>query len=263
MLAIVTGSSRGFGRTLLESCDKLGFETVGLCRKPVLKNEISCDLSNENSYKDVIERVSVFKTSATKFKNGTEFKRIVVIHNAGSVGPIDKKFEENTNLEKDLRTYLEVNLVSFASLTSQVYKHFPNSEITFVNISSLCAVAPFSTLGFYCSGKAARDMFFGCLAKESEDGERRVRFLNYAPGPLDTDMYKTIEDESASDSIKNMFGENRKGILSVGQSCDILMKLVFPEKFDSKWDGVYKWKSGDHVDYFDVVEDLAPEGFEN
>ena len=148
MLAIVTGSSRGFGRTLLESCEKLGYETVGLCRKPVLKNEISCDLSNENSYKDVIERVSVFKNSATKFKNGTEFKKIVVIHNAGSIGPIDKKFEENTNLEKDLRTYLEVNLVSFASLTSQVYKHFPNSEITFVNISSLCAVAPFSTLGF-------------------------------------------------------------------------------------------------------------------
>merc|ERR1711934_1239550 len=113
-------------------------------------------------------------------------------------------------------------------------------------------------------------MFFGCLAKENEGGEsistgeskstgdRKVKFLNYAPGPLDTDMYKTIEDESASDSVKSMFGENRKAILSVGQSCEVLMRLVFPGEYDSKWDGVYKWKSGDHVDYFDVVEDIAP-----
>ena len=37
---------------------------------------------------------------------------------------------------------------------------------------------------FLIQGKAARDRFFETLAKEEID----VRVLNYAPGPLDTDM---------------------------------------------------------------------------
>ena len=39
------------------------------------------------------------------------------------------------------------------------------------------------------SGKAARDMFFKVLAAEEKD----ISVLNYAPGPLDTHMFHSLQ----------------------------------------------------------------------
>jgi sepiapterin reductase len=44
----------------------------------------------------------------------------------------------------------------------------------------------------YCAGKAARDMYHRVLAEENKDGT--IRVLNYAPGPLDTDMQREIRE---------------------------------------------------------------------
>ena len=40
------------------------------------------------------------------------------------------------------------------------------------------------------TGKAARDIFFDTISKEEPD----IRVLNYAPGPLDTDMQKQCRE---------------------------------------------------------------------
>lgn len=69
-----------------------------------------------------------------------------------------------------------------------------------VNVSSLCAVQAFDSWGIYCAGKAARDMYHSVLAQEQtkkqESGAtasaEKILVLNYAPGPLDTDMQKEI-----------------------------------------------------------------------
>ena len=74
-----------------------------------------------------------------------------------------------------------------------------------VNVSSLCAVQAFDSWGIYCAGKAARDMYHAVLAQEltkqaaaTVEGTaggvsgRKMLVLNYAPGPLDTDMQKEI-----------------------------------------------------------------------
>ncbi len=60
----------------------------------------------------------------------------------------------------------------------------PLPERTVVNISSLMALRAQETWSLYCSGKAARDMFFRVVAAE----EKGVTVLNYAPGPVLTDM---------------------------------------------------------------------------
>ncbi len=57
-------------------------------------------------------------------------------------------------------------------------------ERTVVNVSSLMALRAQETWSLYCSGKAARDMFFQVVAEE----EKGVTVLNYAPGPVLTDM---------------------------------------------------------------------------
>jgi NAD(P)-dependent dehydrogenase (short-subunit alcohol dehydrogenase family) len=94
------------------------------------------------------------------------------------------------------------NVTSTCYLTSQLlYKYKEKqydinnnivTELIIVNISSLAAIQPFSTWGLYCTGKAARDMFFSTIAAENRNGT--VSVLNYAPGPLDTDMQTEIRD---------------------------------------------------------------------
>jgi sepiapterin reductase len=74
-----------------------------------------------------------------------------------------------------------------------------------VNVSSLSAVQAFDSKGIYCAGKAAREMYHAVLAQELANqaavtvegsaggiSARKMLVLNYAPGPLDTDMQKEL-----------------------------------------------------------------------
>lgn len=53
----------------------------------------------------------------------------------------------------------------------------------------------------FFSGKAARDMFFRVVAEECLS----VRFLNYAPGPMETDMLEEIQSSCYDDVTRDMF----------------------------------------------------------
>lgn len=72
-----------------------------------------------------------------------------------------------------------------------------------------------------------------------------VNVLNYSPGPVDTDMLQTMTNTVGDKDTKASFKEMRDKnvILSTEQTvrrlCDVLLKK--------------KYKSGDHVDYFDEI----------
>ena len=51
------------------------------------------------------------------------------------------------------------------------------------------------------AGKAARDMLFRTMALE----EPEIRILNYAPGPVDTDMQVIARSKTADKELKQMF----------------------------------------------------------
>ena len=62
---------------------------------------------------------------------------------------------------------------------------------TVINVSSLLGIQAWKSVGHYCSVKAAREMLFKVLALENPDN---MRVLNYAPGPIDTEMVKVRRD---------------------------------------------------------------------
>lgn len=119
---------------------------------------------------------------------------------------------------------------------------------TIVNISSLAAVQVFSTWGMYCSGKAARDMFHKVLAEEvkkTSPAGRTVSVLNYAPGPMDTDMNLAIRESPEADEECKAFFVNMRntgGLVDVGVSADKLVRLVSSDRVFS----------GEHVDFYDA-----------
>lgn len=69
----------------------------------------------------------------------------------------------------------------------------------------------------YFTGKAARDMYMQVLAQERSN----LRVLNYAPGPLSTEMYCEIRDTSFDSEIRDSFqGQQFIPILFVGLVLD-------------------------------------------
>lgn len=66
-----------------------------------------------------------------------------------------------------------------------------------------------------------------------------VDVLNYSPGPVDTDMLQTFRKEmSNKEFIKSLT------VLTTEQTINRLIEVLKN----------HKYKSGDHVDYFDKLE---------
>lgn len=67
----------------------------------------------------------------------------------------------------------------------RLFSRFSSNPHRYVTqVTSEMALSPHATLALYCSGKAARDMFFKVVAKEHPD----VKVLQYSPGSMNTDL---------------------------------------------------------------------------
>lgn len=73
---------------------------------------------------------------------------------------------------------MALNLYSVTALTSEFLKVFNSGQRCVLNITSLCAIKPFKSMGYYCVGKAAREMYFKVLTDENPS----LDILNYSPG---------------------------------------------------------------------------------
>ncbi|NXC27416.1 SPRE reductase, partial [Campylorhamphus procurvoides] len=160
----------------------------------------------------------------------------------GSLGDISKSFLDLTDPD-DINAYFAFNVTSALSFTSSALQAFgdrPGSRRTVVNISSLCALKPFKNWALYCSGKAARDMMFQVLALE----EPQIRVLNYAPGPLDTDMQLLARTKTGDPEMRQYFQSLQESgkLIDCTVSAQKLLKLLEEDTF----------QSGAHVDFYDI-----------
>lgn len=93
--------------------------------------------------------------------NPNQFDEVVVIHNVGSVGDVAKSTVEMTDFN-EWRKYYDLNVFSPAVLNGVFMELFKEKSIKkhVINITSLCGIQPMKSVGFYCTGKAAREMYF-------------------------------------------------------------------------------------------------------
>jgi len=96
--------------------------------------------------------------------------------------------------------------------------------------------------------KAARDMLHRSIALESEHREGNVKTLNYAPGPMETDMQTEIRNgmRAAESHLSEAFTamHEQGGLLDPGYSAKKLLRLLAEDDF----------VSGSHVDVYDLPE---------
>lgn len=126
---------------------------------------------------------------------------------------------------------------------SHTHSYSSEQDSVIVNVSSLAALVPFRSWAVYCAGKAARDMALRVIAEDTA-GER-LRVLNYAPGPLDTDMQRLVRTSRGVDpALQRQFrnAEQRAELVRPIDSAETLLSLI---------EGA-TYTSGAHVDYYDL-----------
>ena len=124
-------------------------------------------------------------------QHSVAYATTLYINNAGTLGDLKYIGKDNSSVF-DINNYLQTNLTSNMYLVEQLMSYYFNKQLNtdalrVVNISSLAAIQPTVSWGLYSTVKAAKEMFFQTLALEHAN-DAAVRVLNYAPGPLDTNV---------------------------------------------------------------------------
>jgi sepiapterin reductase len=254
---LITGASKGIGRKFaIEFAHRFASNSllVLLARSESGLRETKDLVNSVNAYVKVkIYPTDLSKPSPELFlgmietsltESGykpTDFDLSLIVHNAGSVGDVSEETSNMSNPEK-WQEYFSLNFFSVACLNSQFLKVFPEGSAkqrSVVNVTSLCAIKPFKSMGYYCTGKASREMFFRVLAEENPT----LNVLSYAPGPVDTDMVSEIISGTGDADIKGMFVNLKKTemILTADQTTKRIIDVLESGKFES----------GQHVDYYD------------
>ncbi|XP_046742676.1 sepiapterin reductase-like [Diprion similis] len=247
---LVTGASQGIGRQIAQSFAPLlgddssvlliarnagGLqETVNKLPRGLSVHTASIDLSTATAHKlkDVINKV-------LGAAGAMQFEKAVVVHNAASIGDLTKSTVAMTDF-KIWQEYYDLNVFAPAVLNGvfmEIFNDYTKVVRLVINISSFNAIQPYEFMGYYCSGKAAREMFFKVFAIENPN----VNVLNYSPGPVDTDMLHAVHtytSEVKHEETKK-FMKNRH-VLTTEQTVTRLLEVL----------KLQKYKSGSHVDYY-------------
>ncbi|XP_041982318.1 sepiapterin reductase [Aricia agestis] len=249
---VVSGASQGIGRAIaVEVAKLLGPKSVmlllarnkqelaitaSLCESPnvkVIPTSIDLGVATE-------AEMSVVLKQALKGYSPEDFANSLIFHNVGSLGNLAVETFRMENVE-ELRQYYDLNVFKVISLNTQFLKIFEDVEdrVIIVNITSLCAIKPMGGMAYYCSGKAAREMYFKVLAEE----KKNIRVLNYAPGPVETAMIDYIVSEAVNENLKDVFNsfKNQGSLLKPEITAKKCVKVLLAGKFGP----------GEHVDFFD------------
>ncbi|XP_055844896.1 sepiapterin reductase [Episyrphus balteatus] len=249
---ILTGASKGIGKTLAIECCRL-FKPESLAilfarsasGLEETRNEIiavNSDITVKVFPLDLGEISSEeYHDTLTNALDGVgvnDFERAFIVHNVGSVGDVTKSAKELGDIE-NWKKYFHLNVFGVCALNTEFMRRFEDIPKLVVNITSKVGIEPFPSMAEYGAGKAAREMYFRVLALEEKD----TTVLNYSPGPVDTDMTIIVQEESMSEELREGFRSSREQKTILTTQLTTAKCLAVLKEF--------KFKSGDHVDYYD------------
>jgi sepiapterin reductase len=203
---------------------------------------------------DLSDQAAVVLLAEQQFTSRSflDYTHVTFINNAQTINPIGTI---DTGMDPTALTRaMQLNIASPMYLTSECLRSLRDSSrapsrAAVVNISSLWATEAAASFGVYSASKAAMEMFYEVLAKETLNNNTSppVKVLNYAPGPLDSSLQAEIRDSPRSDPDWQ-------------QSCCQMKEdgtLIDPDKSARKCALLIiqeLYESGDHIDYYDQIE---------
>ena len=187
-LAIVSGCSRGLGLAIVTKLHEKGFDILGVSRsapppaqKEIMSHCYSCDLSQPEQVE------TLFHSNIKGHMAGRD--RVVLVNNAGSLGPIGPSSLFGDDAEGSIRRLdatLRLNVTTPMWLSGAVLREASEEvAVRIINISSGAAGSAYPGWATYCTSKAALRMSGQVLAVDSEEFDelkgRDIRVFDYAP----------------------------------------------------------------------------------
>jgi sepiapterin reductase len=256
---LVTGASRGLGRTIaIEFSKKVAPGSVFLLvarTADALEETKAAVLAESPSVEVITKPLDLGKPNKETYlelvtsavtangRSARDFEHAILVHNAGSLGNLALKVSQFEDID-EIESYYSFNVFSMIVLNTQFLRVFSDEsqQRSVLQITSLGAVQPFKTWGYYCSGKAARDMLMRSLALEDPS----INVLNYAPGPFESAIYEEATKNTGDEETRKLFNATRDEgkILTPEQTTRKLVKILGEKKY-----------AGDHIDFYDVPDE--------
>ena len=192
-IALVTGASRGIGAAIAVELSKQGFLTIGTATSPqgaeiIEKNFQIHNLEGKGYVLNVNDNNSISDLISTISENHGDIE--VLVNNAG----ITKDTLLMRMSDEDWDSVIQTNLKSVFKLSQAVLRPMMKKRSgRIINISSVVGHMGNAGQVNYAATKAGIAGFTKSLAQEL--GTRNITVNCVAPGFIDTDMTKGLNDE--------------------------------------------------------------------
>ncbi len=190
---LVTGASRGIGKSIAESLAKEGNTVIGTSRSNFKYNNNNLiSMKLDITVRDDVDKFFLKLKEENLLPN-------VLINNAGITS--DKLFMRMTNDDWD--NVLSTNLTGVFNITKACIKNMiRNRNGRIINISSVSGLMGNPGQVNYSSSKAGLVGFTKSLAKEV--GSRGITVNCIAPGFIETDMTDYLVDDAKDSLIESI-----------------------------------------------------------
>jgi len=194
---IVTGASRGLGAALAEALGRAGARLVLVSRDGEALGKVVEGIRAQGGEAHAVVSDVSARDSASRIA-GTSGALVgpaeVVIHNAGTLGPVPLAPLANTS-DADFEQALATNLLGPFRLTRALVGSMAlRGRGTVVLVSSDAASVPYAGWGAYGASKAALEHLGRIWGAELSAAG--VRFLTVDPGEMDTRMHREAVPEA-------------------------------------------------------------------
>jgi NAD(P)-dependent dehydrogenase (short-subunit alcohol dehydrogenase family) len=219
---LVTGASRGIGRSIVEHLASRGWDVIAGVRS----QQDADDVVSVNSQR--ISSLIVDVTNAghlAALADSLPERLDAIVNNAGVVvsGPME------TVRPEDWRKQLEVNVIGQLAVTQAVLPRLRLSRGRVVFISSVNGRLSMSLIGAYCASKFALEAAADALRMELRPWHIAVSIVE--PAQTDTDMWRTA-DAMVADVEAGLTPEQRslygKHIAGMKKTIPVSQKIAVP-----------------------------------
>jgi benzil reductase ((S)-benzoin forming) len=231
-LYIITGSSKGIGKALVEQLlAKNENQVIGIARSQqelVHPRFLALAL-------DLSDMGEILK-NLDKMIPEWEFEKVVLVNNAGIIGPIEHLGKLDP---KSIHQVFMLNTIAPAILMNtfvRKYGSLKEVERLIINISSGAAKKAIDGWACYSASKSAINMLSEAGAVEAALDKTGIRIFSVAPGVVDTDMQAEIRtaDVKAFSTLSKFVGlkENQQLSSPMHTASKIMELMDNPSRFE-------------------------------
>lgn len=195
--ALVTGASRGIGRSIALSLSENGAHVILVARNEQLLNEVKSEIESQGGSAQVIAADLALEEAAQQIAQQVDVDSLnVLVNNAGGnsfMSPV-----QSMRLSGWRKT-LNLNLDSIVALTQALIPRLVNSgNGSVINVASVAGLNSSPFMSHYGAAKAALISFSRSLAVEL--AAQGVRVNSLVPGWIETDLTDFLRDTKEAEA---------------------------------------------------------------